>query len=747
MNSSHQIKIDNLKKEWTFDTFLNIQKRRESILYRSNSNPRNVNLAYVQGGEVNSLENLSIRDRSTVLAENRTTSLQVDQRISNTSGFNIETEQFLVTDIFTETAGNQPQLPLFYQHVLDINLSSLESVVEIQVLDEDFQPVNLADIRIDLENKTVYNNLINSFDPISGLFELYYVTFLVRNTLSGAHKRFTQLINNQPIFREADFNDLDELGNIIPGRKVYILQEDIGATFSVVLPVSSTYGIRRLVEQRLRVLPPPASTVNDPWFVSVQNSKFISAVETTPGATSIFKYRIAEFTAQNFFPFFPYKLANETSQRVSKRIIKTIRNKIVQNPEEGIFVDVIVYDENENAKFALTSDPNKLSGPTLDPNVFYANVLLGDPTTAGVQLNDKDNPVAGSSLDSLNGFIVLPAGFEIEENDIIRTAYFYEEERYEISFFNLNPLNRVDLIKQRLVVFVRPEPLGGTLTQTLFYLLVNEDGKVIDSNYNIDGVEGTLTDGSEVQQLISEEKLWYDRQLNSNGDPIFPPFASTGSIDFVNAYTVQGRPNTQSFLVLGEVFVRESSAPSSLVLNDIRIRGGGIDEYQFDEAFEIQPEINWNWDIGMWDGYPYPGAASYFVDIPVYVLEDCGGHFASSTVRGIINRHTGIGIYPVIHKYNDHEPTVTEVNVTTSGIKLEWTEHFENTIFDIYQSRFETGPWELVASGLVNNSTGNEYLLEIPEGATRFIVISGREKDGPICFSGPIDTLDPGFVQ
>jgi hypothetical protein len=734
----HRFTVDNVSFTITTDTFLNIQKRRESILYRSSSNSVNVNLAYVQGEEISSDRNLSIRDRSTILPENRSIIRNRDQLLESVNGFSIETEKFLVTNIFTNPIGSQTKLPLFYKHVPSIELLGVESFVDIKVLDKDFKQVNILELKIDLDEGIVYNNILNTFSNLTGLYNIYFVTYLVRNSTTGVTIRYTEVLNNTPVFRTAEFSDLDEFGNVT-STDVYIIQEDTTSSFSIILPSTQDYGLRRLTEQRLRLVNPPNSGVDDPWFISVQNSHFISAVNTLSGS-SILKYRIAEFTAQTYVPYYPYKFTSETSYRVNKRIIKTIRDKVVQDESEGLYVDVFVYDSYENIKFALTSSPSKIGTTTYLPGTNYANVLLGDPTTAGIKPNDTTTPVAASSIDGFGGFIVLPASFEIGENDIIRTDYYYEEDKYEFSFLNLNPLANTDLIKERLVIFVRPEPLGSTLVQTLFYLLVNEDGRVIESNYNLESVEGSLYDGLDIQTAIADEILWYDRTP--------PSWAEVGSLDFVDEYTVQGSPNDQAFLILGEVYVREATSPESLVLNDIRVRGGGFLPEQESTIESIQPESAWNWDVGMWDGYPYPGAASYFVEIPWYLLEENGGNLNPGMIRNIVQRHTAAGVYPLIHKYNDYEPTITEVDVTISGISLEWTQHPDTTIFDIYTSPFQTGPWDQIATGLNNDPDGNSFFFEILDDTIRYVVITGKDGiDGPIGFSGPIDLTDLGVLE
>lgn len=737
----HSYTATGLSKTWLLDTSVNIQKRRETVQFKSTSSTNNLNLAYVQGTTITSEGNVSVRDRSTALPENKSVSRNSDESLDSVNGFNIETESFLVTDEFAVAAGGQAPLPLFYVHTVNRPLLSGESYSDIQILDSSFRVLSLVEARVDLTTGTVYNNLVNTFDQVSGLSELFYISYLIKDTATNTLTRFMELVSNAPVYSTATFADLDEFGNFLPGVKAYILEEDIGASFNVILPSVTDYSIRRLASQRLEVLDPPPSGADDPWFISVRNSSFISSVDTGGVSNSIYKYRIAEFNAQGFVPFFPYKLTTETSTRVNKRTVKTIQDKVAQSADEGLYLDILVYDSEGTIRFALTSDPTKAGTASPVSGTSYSNALLGASAVAGTELNDSATPVGGSSIDGLYGFIVLPTGYEINETDVISSSYYYEEDKYEFSFINLNPLTNTALVKQRVVIFAKPELLGSTISQTLFYLVVNEDGLVVESNYNIDSVEASLSDGVEVQAAITAETLWYDR------DPDTVSWVTASGVDFVQNYTVQGTPNPDAFLILGEVYVRENTQPNSMVINDIRERGGGLIPEEQTALEGVQPESAWNWDVGMWDGYPYPGAAAFFVDVPSIVLEACGGSLNPAAVREIVGRHIGLGIYPVIHKYNNYEPTITGVDITTSGTYIGWTIHPDDAVFDVYTSALEEGPWVLTVTGLEQSSNSNSVTLDIPENLNRFIVVTGRQGvDGPVCISGPLSVEDPGFI-
>lgn len=694
------------------DCFVNVQKRKELVQFRSTSSSQNINLSFVQSENLNSSTNLTVNDRSTSLVGNRFLTELDYQILEDIPGFSIETDLFYLTDIFTVNLTTQQRLPLFFKHELQRTLEAGEAYNNVQLLDQTFTPVLTSRYLVDLTAATVYSNLENKFDQSTGLSEIYFVSYTVRKT-NGILEQYTEILNHEPVFSVADLDDLDlDTGTILPNRKVYLIQEDIGEQFNVTLPLSGTYGLLRSSSSRIEILPPAATTTSDPWFVRVRSGKFLSS-----GATGIKKFYVSEFSSQFFNPYYPYKQADETSYRVSTRIIKTIKNRIALSDTEALYPEVVVYKSDGSFKFALTSNPTMLGQAAFTSDAYYANVLLGSSKVTGTGINATTDAISGSSIDTWGGFIALPAGYEISETDTIRTRYTYSETDYEFTLFDFNPLSSVELTNQRVVLVLRPEPLGSTLTQTLYYLVVNEDGLVVDSdiNFSLEGLSDT------VDNLIQTSGLWYDR----NPSGVF--WSQPNGADFVNSCTVEGAANADDILILGDIYVRESVSPNALLLNDIRVRGGGIKKDQVSVATSANPEVEWCWDIGKWDGKPFPGAASLFVEVPIDVLDITpSGLFSPENVTEIVNRHMAYGTYAVIHGYNPYVVSISGFDFLPSGvIQLSWTPGPSDTRYNVYSCITEDGDYQLIASGLTETSyttsgvTSQYYsVLGYPSGTT-----------------------------
>lgn len=697
------------------DSFVNIQKRKELVQFRSASSSDNVNLAFVQSEDLNSSTNLSVADRSTSLVENRSLTELDDQILEAVAGFTIETDLFLLTDIFTVNLITQQPIPLFFQHNLSRTLAIGETYNDIKLVDQSFESVLSSSYVVDDTLGIVYSNLENTFDAVTGLSEISFVTYTVKKT-NGVLERYTEILNNAPVFHLAEIEDIDlDTGTVLAGHKVYVIEKDVGTNFSVTLPIPTRYGLRRTSTSRVEILEPQPTDTNNPWFVRVRSGKFLSA-----GITGIKKYYIAEFGSQAFLPYFPFKQTDETSYRVSKRIIKTLKNKIAISDIEFLYPEVVVYDKNGAARFALTSNPTRVGQEALATGINFSNVLLGNSKVAGTGLNAVSDPISGSSIDSFAGFIVLPAGYEIAETDLVRSIYTYSESDYEFTLFDFNPLDSVDLAKQRIVLVLRPESLGSTLLQTLYYLVVNEDGLVIDSD-----IDFALTglDNVPVEDLIASGQLWYDR------NPALVTWADPNGKNFVDWCTVEGDNNQDDILILGDIYSRESISPSALILHDVRVRGGGVQKNKTQNSISLNSETEWFWDIGIWDGKPFPGAASVLVDIPIDILSTVAGMLTPVNVTEIVNRHIALGVYPVIHGYNNYQPTVTGLLYVEPGFyTLQWTAGPPDIVYDVYES-IET-QFFLLASGL----TINEYTAS---GINqKVLLVTGRPEDSDTAYLG-----------
>ena len=648
----HSFSVSSVNKTFSTDIFLNIIKRREQIIYRTVIPPESINISFISSGTVSSSLNLSIADRSTSLDANRATNIS-PTTFSGAKTFTIDTENFVVTDVFTTSISTLSPVPLFYKHILDISklprvseedlsLASGIRLISVTLLDQFLQPIKVSEKFLDESQGIVYNNLLSEFKSSSD-YTVYYVKYTINN--NGEIRNYLDLLDNVPTYRLATFEDLDEtLAIIQDGRKVYLLEETTTG-FTVTLPVVGTYSFKPLSTARINILKPVGTSALDSWFVRVRNGKFFTNIDGT-----LYKYSIAEFLNQAFDPEPPIKISQlEESTILTTNLIKLDRENIHEDSEAGLFINININDSNNNGLFALTTDPDNIGEVSSNGEIYIGWDLVN---RAGIR-----------SIDHRTGVIDLE-GIKLKDNYKIISTYYFQEENFEFTKFNFNPISNSDALSHQISLFIDPDTASTEKDQTLYFLKINKAGQVIESDW------------PDFNNSIS----LYDPNGDDIGVPLYyesiPSFITpTGDEKvFVDDFTVEtsGVVGVPNFLILGDITVAEALSSENINTFDSRRRGGGVIDEQISAATELNPEVKWFWDIGSWDGTPYPGNASYMAEVPVGVLKNTvDGIFTQQQVRDIINRHTAYGVYPVSRAYGV-EVLVSGIIPGESSLTLQW---------------------------------------------------------------------------
>lgn len=126
-------------------------------------------------------------------------------------------------------------------------------------------------------------------------------------------------------------------------------------------------------------------------------------------------------------------------------------------------------------------------------------------------------------------------------------------------------------------------------------------------------------------------------------------------------------------ILLAKVRIRPNSSIDSVKLVDTRIRGGGLKESIGRELMkELNPDSEYYWDVGYWDGEPYSENGVVVIRLPKHILQENGGRFTLSEVEAIAKRHLGYGNLPLIEFVEEPvrligTPFNTSVDVIISG--------------------------------------------------------------------------------
>lgn len=129
---------------------------------------------------------------------------------------------------------------------------------------------------------------------------------------------------------------------------------------------------------------------------------------------------------------------------------------------------------------------------------------------------------------------------------------------------------------------------------------------------------------------------------------------------------------TSRFLIVGKYAVGSNRGLHDVDLVDTRIRGGGIKEEFITDFKGSYPQVKWFWDIGHYDGTPFPGAAAVLVDLPADVLESNGGTLTKEQIDSIVKHHLSLGVYPVIRFYCTNTGLIKHEDVLDSSGAGTW---------------------------------------------------------------------------
>ena len=332
----------------------------------------------------------------------------------------------------------------------------------------------------------------------------------------------------------------------------------------------------------------------DDWYVRVKNGAFRRRMntdgESVPSGyagSTLFEYRVPEYDYQMWDTVSgpPYKLS-------SGERVELLDKQTIQLQRTPMFIDQDEIITNIDAS--------------------------GFPPSGYLQIYVNDSPVPATGIldwDIYNGTVRL-AQLLTHRDDIIAT-YIYKEEYVDYKgFVGSGGLYPVDPPYPYLQLDLNPTPVhnydmyaSGTVASIFLkpYAVI-DDGP---------GGYGQPT-------VICNESLYHTK----SGVP-------SGVYDFKIASVSLG-PHCKML---------------DLSITDVRTRGGGLSRLGI-ESLErvkgVQPESEFFWDVGYFDGQAVPANGVIVVKIPKSVLIQNGGQFGEDEVRQKVQKHAALGSYPII---------------------------------------------------------------------------------------------------
>lgn len=725
---------------------LNIRKRRERIVYRTITDKDNINIAYLLGTQTTPSNNLFIVDRSNSLVQNRIPSN--DYTVVTAGGLLINTDKVLITDTFTTDLPTAPKTPLFYVHTLKNFNSDIDNFADKILLTVEFanyvqKTIAFKEYVLDTDTGKIYNNIENIYDVLTGELSIKFIKYAVKTTTDGITtiETYHELVDNQPVYEEASWDDIDEYGNIVSGRQKFISSSYAsGAYYEIKLPSVQEYAYKEIPASRIRVLTPTAADTSLPWNVRVSNGSFLASLKNTTSTYLTYSYKVAEFASQLYNPYPPYKQQNkQTAIWIHKNLIKAPRN-VVYESTLALYTTIVIKDSSGTIYQVLTNDPDKIDTYYASTSILHEDGIL--------------------SIDRMNGFIEVAA--EIASSDIVEVYYFTEEDEYLFSAVDFNPVTNSDILKERIVIYTVPETTyTGELDTTLHYLKVNQAGQIIycsqvdDNPLSIETSTTKLrnedfnTDGS------PKHEFYYDTASTASGLAYRASGINTDAIadlSFIDKYTVESvlfyaqsgiaatYPTSENlrenphFLVLADITVGESEAPARLADFDVRVEGGGLKEEYVTAAMLEQPEVLHFTDIET----PkfYPSAGSFYVQVPQSLLTINGGDWTKDQIRSVVDKHMRAGGYAAIDTYGLN-PVITSTVSGIASVRVDWPSYGNNIAYNAYFSNDMEYDFVLASgSPFADNTSGNSLTLEgLSAPTTYFVYIESVEPDGETSMS------------
>lgn len=246
-------------------------------------------------------------------------------------------------------------------------------------------------------------------------------------------------------------------------------------------------------------------------------------------------------------------------------------------------------------------------------------------TNIQVRVNGK--PIRVIKWSAFEGILILDGA--VTQNDEIFVDYEYEEQYYTYRGFydkesgkfwhlDLNPTaGHYITIRDEASGEIKEVPSFTLINRTVYIYMLPSSKVETDSS-------GNILPASEVESST----LFHTFQRISNPKAI----------------------------LLAEIRVRPNSSKENIIIKDTRTRGGGLKTSITPEIMrEIEEESFYYWDIGYYDGQPYPENGVIAIRLTRSVLKEYGGRFTKAEIEDKLNKYLGYGILPIIEYVDDPE--------------------------------------------------------------------------------------------
>ena len=716
-----------------FDCRINLKDTVEYLRFSTSFEKNTVGISYISAPELDVTKNILINDAEHSIGGNNLS--EQTEFLKLTDLFSTDYANFLLTDVFKTVDGEY--VPLYLRH--DLSHETL-GVSHLEVLNANGTPVDPdlwsfhdEESTYGVSSKYIYTNLECFLNKKEKTYKTYYIRYKSLETQESK----TVLLDTKPFYERASFATTRT-------RRDYILTEEPGSyQIEVVFdslnysptPYASgqRYSLKIQEKSVIKIDPPAASTPGERWYLRVSPGDLQTAGD---------RYWVPELYSQQYRPVYPFRTASEKEAvLIEPDLIKTDIFPIANLGIEGYFVEVIVKDKAGAVVRAFSNNPDADNFVT--KNGFIADIFFE---------TDKIESVSSNS-----GFIKLKEKISSEYRVFLN--YRYIEKYYTYQTLSVNPSISPEILGKRIVMYCKP----NASTQAIHHLIVQDDGVIVGASETprLESVFGEASGGTEtslVDTTLDTEDYYSNYELEiSSGDNSgrkvriagydagnktlvlahsLPAPIAKGTLYQINkkvtSYTSidtvlgtsedyigwEEEAQNNRDKKLADVFVIQTVSIDDITSFDARIEGGGLKEKVVNSAMKLQDESRWYWDVGNFDGDPYPGMSSVLVELPRHILKELDGPFSREQALSVVQKHMAEGSYPVI-KYYDSSTEITKVIPGNGQIYLSWR-IISASKYNIYVGnsgdnlglmKSEPGTrGETILDGLENNK---EYFIQV----------------------------------
>jgi hypothetical protein len=425
MTISFAISVSGKPVENEYPIELSIRPKRESIIWRQEVQPGDIQVAYLEAMPIVSHDAIEIVDCFSDTAS------EVDSIIYSTKAMSLLSEKDnLVFTTITNQAGSDEN-PMFYGHKVPKDVTTVS-----------FLPWNKSSNPYIAFYNSTYNVVASDFsNTIDITSDSYNSSYVQYTTSSGL---FSEIYRREPIFKEAEIYDLiDEDGNLISSsifRPIYTrTRENNKWLYQFYKEQNQTIYYKEEMDTSPQLSIPKNLDLQFPWELdiigeTITYKKVVNDIQT-------FFYNLQGSKVVNYFPSYPYVLNKKEGIRINNNTFMVPNGNIEINKYKNIHLTYKVF-RNQELIFAETTKPSligkRIAGSYVKKNIIRYSEFTGN-------------------YDPDNGVIVIANQSPIVAGDRISVEFHTKEKVGYRQLGNLNPLQNKKMLNGVLFYYITPK--------------------------------------------------------------------------------------------------------------------------------------------------------------------------------------------------------------------------------------------------------------------------------------------------